>query len=99
MSFFTCSLTSPAFVELKLAYDFTPTLQAGFTLGYWHQKYNSDTQSFLRDAAGNPVYSGLVNIGGYEYNVPAATFARLIARGLMRDNSRRRLSRPLTWSQ
>jgi iron complex outermembrane receptor protein len=61
--------------RLKLVYDFTPTLQAGFTLGYWHQKYNSDTQSFLRDAAGNPVYSGLVNIGGYEYNVPAATFA------------------------
>jgi len=61
--------------KLKLAYDFTPTLQAGFTLGYWHQKYNSDTQSFLRDAAGNPVYSGLVSIGGYEYNVPAATFA------------------------
>jgi iron complex outermembrane receptor protein len=60
--------------KLKLAYDFTPTLQAGFTLGYWHQKYNSDTQSFLRDAAGNPFYSGLVNIGGYEYNVPAATF-------------------------
>ncbi|MEA3088955.1 MAG: iron complex outerrane recepter protein, partial [Caballeronia sp.] len=61
--------------KLKLAYDLTPALQAGFTLGYWHQKYNSDTQSFLRDAAGNPVYSGLVNIGGYEYNVPAAAFA------------------------
>ena len=61
--------------RLKLAYDLTPTLQAGFTLGYWHQKYNSDTQTFLRDANGNPVYSGLVNIGGFEYNVPAATFA------------------------
>ncbi len=62
-------------LRLKLAYDLTPTLQAGFTLGYWHQKYNSDTQTFLRDANGNPVYSGLVNIGGFEYNVPAATFA------------------------
>jgi iron complex outermembrane receptor protein len=61
--------------RLKLAYDLTPTLQAGFTLGYWHQKYNSDTQSFLRDANGNPVYSGPVNIGGFEYNVPAAAFA------------------------
>jgi len=62
-------------LRLKLAYDLTPTLQAGFTLGYWHQKYNSDTQTFLRDANGNPVYSGLVNIGGFEYNLPAATFA------------------------
>lgn len=62
-------------LKLKLAYDFTPTLQGGFTLGYWHQHYNSDTSTFLRDAHGNPVYAGLVNIGGYEYNIPAATFA------------------------
>ncbi|BBU27484.1 TonB-dependent receptor [Burkholderia sp. THE68] len=62
-------------VRVKLAYDLTNTLQAGFTLGYWHQKYNSDTQTFLRDAAGNPVYSGRVNIGGFEYVIPAATFA------------------------
>lgn len=62
-------------LRMRLAYDLTPTLQAGFTLGYWHQKYNSDTQTFLRDANGNPVYSGLVNIGGFEYNVPAAAFA------------------------
>ena len=41
-----------------MQYDFTPTLQAGFTLGYWHQKYNSETRRFLRDANGNPVYSG-----------------------------------------
>lgn len=62
-------------LRVKLAYDLTDTLQAGFTLGYWHQKYNSDTQTFLRDAAGNPVYSGRVNIGGYAYDIPAATFA------------------------
>jgi iron complex outermembrane recepter protein len=62
-------------LRVKLAYDITNTLQAGFTLGYWHQKYNSDTQTFLRDANGNPVYSGRVNIGGYEYVIPAAAFA------------------------
>lgn len=62
-------------LRVKLAYDLTSTLQAGFTLGYWHQKYNSDTTSFLRDAAGNPVYSGRVNIDGFEYSLPAATFA------------------------
>ncbi|MDR5854484.1 TonB-dependent receptor [Caballeronia sp. LZ062] len=62
-------------LRVKLAYDITNTLQAGFTLGYWHQKYNSDTTTFLRDAAGKPVYSGRVNIGGFEYTLPAATFA------------------------
>ncbi|MFM0741370.1 TonB-dependent receptor [Paraburkholderia xenovorans] len=61
--------------KLKTQYDFTPTLQAGFTLGYWHQTYNSQTSSFLRDANGNPVYSGKVSIDGYEYTIPAAALA------------------------
>ncbi|MFM0082206.1 TonB-dependent receptor [Paraburkholderia sediminicola] len=61
--------------KLKMQYDFTPTLQAAFTLGYWHQTYNSATSSFLRDTNGNPVYSGKVAIGGYEYTIPAAALA------------------------
>jgi iron complex outermembrane receptor protein len=61
--------------KLKMQYDFTPTLQAGFTLGYWHQTYDSQTSTFLRDANGNPVYSGNVSIGGYSYTIPAAAFA------------------------
>ncbi|ABE35045.1 tonB dependent receptor family protein [Paraburkholderia xenovorans LB400] len=61
--------------KLKTQYDFTPTLQGGFTLGYWHQTYNSQTSSFLRDANGNPVYSGKVAIDGYEYTIPAAALA------------------------
>ncbi|HEX7933269.1 MAG TPA: TonB-dependent receptor [Paraburkholderia sp.] len=61
--------------KLKMQYDFTPTLQGGFTLGYWHQTYNSETSSFLRDANGNPVYSGKVAIDGYEYAIPAAALA------------------------
>ena len=61
--------------KLKMQYDFTPTLQAAFTLGYWHQTYNSTTSSFLRDATGNPVYSGKVAIDGYEYTIPAAALA------------------------
>ncbi|WP_184138693.1 TonB-dependent receptor [Paraburkholderia atlantica] len=61
--------------KLKMQYDFTPTLQGGFTLGYWHQTYNSETSTFLRDADGNPVYSGNVSINGYHYTIPAAAFA------------------------
>jgi iron complex outermembrane recepter protein len=62
-------------LTLKAQYDFTPTVQGAFTLGYWHQTYNSQTSTFLTDAKGNPVYSGNVAIGGYEYTIPAATLA------------------------
>ncbi|RZF24792.1 TonB-dependent receptor [Paraburkholderia sp. UYCP14C] len=61
--------------KLKMQYDFTPTLQGAFTLGYWHQTYNSETSTFLRDGNGNPVYSGNVSINGYHYTIPAAAFA------------------------
>ncbi|WP_233834600.1 TonB-dependent receptor [Paraburkholderia sp. ZP32-5] len=61
--------------KLKMQYDFTPTLQAGFTLGYWHQTYDSQASTFLRDANGNPVYSGNVSINGYHYAIPAAALA------------------------
>ena len=62
-------------LKLKMQYDFTPTLRGAFTLGYWHRTYNSQTSTFLRDANGHPVYGGLVNIAGNEYNIPAAALA------------------------
>ncbi len=61
--------------KLRMQYDFTPTVQGGVTLGYWHQTYNNATSTFLYDANGNPVYSGKVSINGYEYTIPAAAFA------------------------
>jgi iron complex outermembrane receptor protein len=60
---------------LRTQYDFTPTVQGAFTLGYWHQSYTSRTSTFLTDANGNPVYSGRVDIGGDEYTIPAAALA------------------------
>ncbi|WP_211451572.1 TonB-dependent receptor [Collimonas antrihumi] len=61
--------------KFKAVYDITPAVQAGFTFGYWRQQVSNSTQTFLRDAKGNPVYSGLVNIDGYQYNLPASFFA------------------------
>jgi len=60
---------------MKAQYDFTPTVQGTFTLGYWHQTYDSQTSTFLVDANGNPVYGGTVNIGGYRYTIPASALA------------------------
>ncbi|QRX84396.1 TonB-dependent receptor [Glaciimonas sp. PAMC28666] len=61
--------------KFKAILDITPTLQAGLTFGYWHQQVSNNTATFLRDANGNPVYAGLVNIGGYQYTLPNGFFA------------------------
>lgn len=48
--------------KLKLAYDFSSTLTASYTLGYWQNQANSHGQSYLRNAAGATVYpSGLAS--------------------------------------
>jgi iron complex outermembrane receptor protein len=55
--------------KIKLAYEITPTIRASYTLGYWRNDMNSGVESYLRDAAGNLVYSGDVNIGGKKYTL------------------------------
>ncbi|PXW23856.1 TonB-dependent receptor [Paraburkholderia caballeronis] len=61
---------------LKLAYDFTPTLTATYTLGYWQNRSKAHAETYLTDANGNPYYgaaSGSVNLGGFAYS--ASTIA------------------------
>ncbi|MFZ6817321.1 TonB-dependent receptor [Undibacterium sp. Ji22W] len=55
--------------KIKLAYEITPTLRASYTLGVWRNGMNSGVETYLRDAAGNPVYSGEVNIAGKKYTI------------------------------
>ena len=55
--------------KVKLAYDFSPGSRLTYTLGYWQSDSDTSVQSYLRDAAGNPVYSGNVNIGGFRYTL------------------------------
>ena len=63
--------------KIKLAYDITPTLAASYTLGLWRNDTRGGVDSYLRDAAGNPVYAGNVVIDGRQYNLngPTAAFA------------------------
>ncbi|MFN3334006.1 MAG: TonB-dependent receptor, partial [Caldilinea sp.] len=58
-------------VKVKLAYDFSPGSRLTYTLGYWQNDSDVSVQSYLRDAAGNPVYSGNVNIDGFKYTLAA----------------------------
>lgn len=61
--------------KLKLGYDFSPVLYGEVLYTYWHNEAERRGESLLRNAAGNPVYSGPVSIGGVNYNVPATAFA------------------------
>ena len=55
--------------KVKLAYDLSPTVRASYTLGWWRNDATRTPETYLRDAAGNPVYSGLVNINGRDYTL------------------------------
>lgn len=59
--------------KLKLAYDISSTLKAQYTLGLWNNRADGKAATYLRDAAGNPVYSGTVNIAGRSFNLNGAT--------------------------
>lgn len=61
--------------KLKLAYDFSPVVRASYILGFWRNDTDGGVNTYLHDAAGNPVYSGNVVIGGQQYNLNAPTLA------------------------
>jgi iron complex outermembrane receptor protein len=60
--------------KLKLAYDLTPTLRASYTLGWWDNRSEGRPASFLTGPDGQPVYSGVVNIGGRSYTLAPTAF-------------------------
>jgi iron complex outermembrane receptor protein len=61
--------------KVKLAYDLSPILRASYTLGWWKNDAERSSQSYLRDAAGNPVYKGDINVGGVRYSLLPSDFA------------------------
>ncbi len=69
--------TTQDHAKLKLAYDLSPTLRASYTLGLWHNDTDGAVNSYLRDATGQPVYSGNVVIDTRQYRLatPSAAFA------------------------
>ncbi len=61
--------------KIKLAYDVTPDVRASYTLGWWKNDADRHVSSYLRDAGGNQVSSGTVNIDGRQYTLTPADFA------------------------
>ena len=54
-------------LKVKLAYDVTPTVRASYVLGLWDNTSDGNAVSYLRDANGQPVYSGAVRINGQTF--------------------------------
>lgn len=60
--------------KIKLAYDFSPTVRASYALGWWQNESGGSPDSYLRDAAGKPVYSGPASINGRTFTLAASDF-------------------------
>ncbi|MCE3261946.1 MAG: tonB-dependent Receptor Plug domain protein [Pseudoduganella sp.] len=60
--------------KFKLAYDISPTVRASYSLGWWQNDSDGTPNSYLRDAAGKPVYSGPVSINGRSFTLAASDF-------------------------
>lgn len=60
--------------KLKLAYDFSPTIRATYTLGWWQNSAEGRPDSYLVNAAGQPVFSGPIGIGGRGYLLAPTAF-------------------------
>lgn len=69
----TITHTAQDGAKLKLAYDLTPALTAAYTVGYWRNRADTSSQSYLR-VNGAPYYgagTGSVAIGGSAYSASA----------------------------
>ncbi len=61
-------------MKLRLGYDL-PFATAIYTIGRFANNTDSDVETYARDAAGQPVYSGTVNFEGYAYSLAASAFS------------------------
>lgn len=61
-------------LKAKLAYDFSPTVRATYVLGVWQNDSEGRPDSYLKNGAGQPVYSGPVTINGRNYTLGQTDF-------------------------
>jgi iron complex outermembrane recepter protein len=59
--------TTQDHLKVKLAYDVNASLRASYVLGLWQNESEGNSVSYLRNAAGQPVTSGPINIDGRSF--------------------------------
>ena len=62
----------------RVTYDLGPVITAGYTFGLFINNDDSTVNSYLRDAAGQTLYAGALNIGGRAYTIAASTFSNSV---------------------
>jgi iron complex outermembrane receptor protein len=67
-------------VTVKLSYDLAPGVSIAYTAGMFLNDDKAGAQSYLKNASGTPVYSGNLNIAGYNFAVPASAFSANVYR-------------------
>ncbi len=60
--------------KAKVAYDFTDTLRATYTLGWWSNEAKRTSESYLRDAAGQPFYGPIGGTAGIPIEIDGRSF-------------------------
>lgn len=61
--------------KLKLGYDLTDNSRLRWTSVLWDYQQDGDSPlSYIRDAGGNPVYAGTVDVDGLRFNLSNSTF-------------------------
>lgn len=70
-------------LKFKAAYAITPQIKAAYTLGVWDLNSKTEVQSYIKDAAGTPVYNGRVNFNGRRYDVAGMSPAEAEALHIM----------------
>jgi len=62
-------------LNLRLGYDLSATQQIEGRVSFWRNDSTVRTSTYLRDAAGNPVWSGTVHDGSNRFNIANSAFA------------------------
>ncbi|GAB6196418.1 TonB-dependent receptor [Lysobacter xanthus] len=70
--------------KLKLAYDVADDMRLSYVLGQWRNDAERQGETYLRDAAGTPVYSGTVGIDGRRYTLAPTAISLQAAEQLQR---------------
>ncbi len=71
--------TEMANVKGKFAWDITPWVKATFITGFWSNDQDSNVQTYLRNAAGNPTFGGVAGFASNYFTLSEKHLANAVS--------------------